>query len=236
MNNLIDKLQSKLIVSCQAPVNSPLHHPEIVTAIALACINRGAAAVRIDTPSHVRSVRTKIPYIPIIGLWKQPELGSEVYITPRYQDAVQIIEAGADIIALDATSRKRPGGETVAETIGRIHAEWGKLVMADVDTIENAIAAVEAGADLVGTTLYGYTEQTQHLSPPGYSLLTEMVARLNVPVICEGGIASPAMAKKALELGAYAVVVGTAITGIDLLAQAFQAAIESQGTKDPPAI
>ncbi|MBE9168497.1 N-acetylmannosamine-6-phosphate 2-epimerase [Pleurocapsales cyanobacterium LEGE 06147] len=229
MNNLIDKLHSKLIVSCQAPANSPLHHPEIVAAIALACVNRGAAAVRIDTPSHVRSVRTKIPHIPIIGLWKQQELDSKVYITPRYQDAVKIIEAGADIIAIDATSRKRPGGETVAEIIGRIHAEWGKLklVMADVDTIENAIAAVEAGADLVGTTLYGYTEQTQHLSPPGYSLLTEMVAQLNVPVICEGGIAAPTMAKKALELGAYAVVVGTAITGIDLLTKAFQAAIES---------
>lgn len=228
MNNLIDKLQSKLIVSCQAPANSPLHHPEIIAAIALACVNRGAAAVRIDTPSHVRSVRAKIPHIPIIGLWKQQELDSEVYITPRYQDAVKIIEAGADIIAIDATSRKRPGGETVAEIIKRIHQEWGKLVMADVDTIKNAIAAVEAGADLVGTTLYGYTSQTRHLSPPGYSLLTEMVAQLNVPVICEGGIASPAMAKKALELGAYAVVVGTAITGIDLLVQAFQEVIDNK--------
>lgn len=226
MNNLIDKLQSKLIVSCQAPADSPLHHPEIIAAIALACVNRGAAAVRIDTPSHVRSVKTKIPHIPIIGLWKQQKLDSKVYITPRYRDAVEIIKAGADIIAIDATSRKRPGGETVAEIIERIHTEGGKLVMADVDTIENAIAAAEAGADLVGTTLYGYTEQTQHLSPPGYSLLTEMVAQLNVPVICEGGIASPPMAKKALELGAHAVVVGTAITGIDLLAGAFQAAME----------
>ncbi len=223
MNHFIDKLQSKLIVSCQAPANSPLHDPEIIAAIALACVNQDAAAVRIDTPSHVCSVRNKIPHIPIIGLWKQQELDSEVYITPRYQDAVQIIEAGADIIAIDATSRKRPGGETVAEIIEKIHQQWGKLVMADVDTIENAIAAAEAGADLVGTTLYGYTAQTQHLSPPpGYSLLTEMVAKLDVPIICEGGIASPEMAKKALELGAYAVVVGTAITGIDLLARAFQ--------------
>ncbi len=231
MNNLIDKLRSKLIVSCQAPADSPLHHPQIIAAIALASVNRGAAAVRIDTPSHVRSVRAKIPHIPIIGLWKQPELGSEVYITPRYRDAVQIIEAGADIIALDATSRKRPGGETVVEIIKRIHAEWGKLVMADVDTIENAIAAAAAGADLVATTLYGYTEQTRHLSPPGYSLITEMVAQLKVPAICEGGIASPTMAKKALELGAHAVVVGTAITGIDLLTQTFQAAMESHGDR-----
>jgi N-acylglucosamine-6-phosphate 2-epimerase len=228
MNSLIGKLQSKLIVSCQAPANSPLHHPEIIAAIALACVNQGAAAVRIDTPNHVRSVRTQIPHIPIIGLWKRQELDREVYITPRYQDAVKIIEAGADIIAIDATSRKRPGGETVAEIIERIHQEWGKLVMADVDTIENAIAAAQAGADLVGTTLYGYTAQTQHLSPPGYSLLTEMVAQLEVPIICEGGIASPEMAKKALELGAYAVVVGTAITGIDLLARAFQKVISNE--------
>ncbi|GAB4233344.1 MAG: N-acetylmannosamine-6-phosphate 2-epimerase [Stanieria sp.] len=223
MNQLLNQLKSKLIVSCQAPVNSPLHHPDVIAAIALACVNQGAGGVRIDTPSHVQAVRKQLPQIPIIGLWKQQNLGSEVYITPRYQDAYAIAQAGADIIAIDATSRKRPGGETVTEIIERIHTELGKLVMADIDSLENAESAVAAGADLVGTTLYGYTPATKHLSPPGYDLLAKMVEKLTVPVICEGGIALPTMAKKALELGADAVVVGTAITGIDLLTQSFQA-------------
>ncbi len=99
--------------------------------------------------------------------------------------------------------------------------------MADVDTIESAIASQNAGADLVGTTLYGYTAQTQHLSPPGFDLLSQMVEQLNVPIICEGGIASPSMAQAALKLGAYAVVVGTAITGIDLQVQAYQKALST---------
>lgn len=98
-------------------------------------------------------------------------------------------------------------------------------VLADVDTIEAAMAAVDAGADLVGTTLYGYTAETKNFPPPGLDLLVEMVEKLKVPVICEGGISRPVQAKQALDLGAYAVVVGGAITGIDLLAKAYQAAL-----------
>ena len=215
MSKVLKHIQSSLIVSCQAPVDSPLHSPIIIAAIAQASVNQGALGVRIDTPSHVEAVHQQMPDIPIIGLWKQPNLESEVYITPRFQDALAIAQAGADIIAIDATHRERPNGETVAGLIEKIHTELGKLVMADIDTIENAIAAANGGADIVGTTLYGYTPQTQHLSPPSYSLLTQLVEKLNIPVICEGGIASPEMAQKAIDLGAYAVVVGTAITGID---------------------
>jgi N-acylglucosamine-6-phosphate 2-epimerase len=170
-------------------------------------------------------VRSQSPTNPIIGLWKQQLPGYEVYITPQFHHAAAIALAGADIIAIDATLRERPGGETVETLIARIHDELGKLVMADVDTIESAIAARTAGADLVGTTLYGYTAQTKHLSPPGFDLLTQLVEQLDVPAICEGGIASPQMARDALKLGAYAVVVGTAITGIDLQVKAYQEAI-----------
>ncbi|HEY9667695.1 MAG TPA: HisA/HisF-related TIM barrel protein, partial [Coleofasciculaceae cyanobacterium] len=91
----------------------------------------------------------------------------------------------------------------------------------------NAIASQNAGADIIGTTLYGYTAQTQHLSPPGFDLLSQMINQIEVPIICEGGIASPQMAQEALKLGAYAVVVGTAITGIDLQVQAYQKAIST---------
>lgn len=223
--SLIQALRNGLIVSCQAPADSPLHNPLIIAAMAQASVRQGAVGVRIDTPEHVKAVHERIPTTPIIGLWKQQLPGSEVYITPQFHHAEAIAKAGADIIAIDATLRERPGGETVETLIARIHDELGKLVMADVDTIESAIAAQEAGADLVGTTLYGYTAQTKHLSPPGFDLLSQMAEQLDIPVICEGGIASPQMAQNALRLGAYAIVVGTAITGIDLQVKAYQNAI-----------
>ena len=225
MNLTLKTLQHGLIVSCQAPADSPLHNPLVIAAMAQAAMNQGAVGVRIDTPAHVEAVRRQNPMAPIIGLWKQQLPESEVYITPQFHHAVAIASAGADIIAIDATLRQRPGGETVDTLIARIHDELGKLVMADVDTIESAITAAKAGTDIVGTTLYGYTAQTKHLSPPGFDLLTQLVEQVNIPVICEGGIASPQMAQEALKLGAYAVVVGTAITGIDLQVKAYQKAI-----------
>ncbi|MGB5961257.1 MAG: N-acetylmannosamine-6-phosphate 2-epimerase [Coleofasciculaceae cyanobacterium] len=223
MNQKIQTLRNGLIVSCQAPTDSPLHNPLIIAAIAQAAVNQGAVAVRIDTPAHVKAFRRQNPTTLIIGLWKQQLEGSEVYITPQFEHATAVASADADIIALDATQRQRPQGEKLEEIIAQIHSQ-GKLVMADVDTIENAIAAKQAGADLIATTLYGYTPQTKHLSPPGFELLTELV-KLETPAICEGGIASPQMAQQALQLGAYAVVVGTAITGIDLQVKAYQQAL-----------
>lgn len=212
-------------MSCQAPVDSPLHDPVVIAAMAQAAVNQGAVGVRIDTPLHVQAVRGRVT-APIIGLWKQQLTGYEVYITPQFEHAAEIAKAGADIIAIDATLRKRPGGETVATLVTQIHDQLGKLVMADVDTLEAAISAVEAGADIVGTTLYSYTAETQTQTPPGLELLDQLVNQLSVPAICEGGISSPQLAKQALELGAYAVVVGTSITGIDHNVRAYQAVFE----------
>jgi N-acylglucosamine-6-phosphate 2-epimerase len=222
----LQSLHRGLIVSCQAPRDSPLHDPVIMSAIAQAAVNQGAVGVRIDTPDQVKAVRRQVK-VPIIGLWKQQTPGYEVYITPQFHHAQVIALAGADIIAIDATRRDRPGGETVTSLIQQIHQELGKPVMADVDTLEAAIAAAMAGADLVGTTLYGYTAATQNLPPPGFGLLTQMVQHLCVPVICEGGIASPQMACQALSLGAYAVVVGTAITGIDAQVKGYRASLDA---------
>lgn len=213
-----------LIISCQAPVDSPLHDPIIIAAMAKAAINQGAVGVRVDTPDQIKAVRERITQ-PIIGLWKQQIPGCEVYITPRFADAIAIAEAGADIIAIDATVRNRPDAETINTLIPKIQQELGKQVMADVDTLEAAIEAAKAGADFVGTTLYGYTKATASSTPPGLELLKDLVKKLEVPVICEGGISSPQQAKKAIELGAYAVVVGTAITGIDILVNNYQTAV-----------
>lgn len=220
VDTAIAALEGGLIVSCQAPAQSPLHNPLVIAAMAKAAVNQGAVGLRLDTPAHVEQVRQQVE-VPIIGLWKQVVPGYEVYITPQFEQAQAIAAAGADIIAIDATDRPRPGGETLAELIEQIHRQLGKPVMADADTLASAIAAEKAGADCVGTTLYGYTAATAHLKPPSFELLGQMVRQINVPVICEGGIASPAAACQAIEIGAFAVVVGTAITGIDQLVQRY---------------
>ncbi|MBD2394819.1 N-acetylmannosamine-6-phosphate 2-epimerase [Cyanobacterium aponinum FACHB-4101] len=219
------ELQSSLVISCQAPSNSPLHNPDIIANIALACVNQGAKGLRIDSPNHIKAVRKLLPDIPIIGLWKQMGLDSDVYITPRLEDAIAVAEAGADIIAIDATQRKRPNGETLEEIISHIQQNLQKLVMADIDTKENAIIARDLGVDFIGTTLYGYTQDTRQFTPPNFDLIEELVREINTPIICEGGIKTPEEAKKALDKGCFCVVVGTVITGIDLLAQNFVKAL-----------
>ncbi|AFY45050.1 N-acetylmannosamine-6-phosphate 2-epimerase [Nostoc sp. PCC 7107] len=226
--NSITTLKQGLIVSCQAPVDSPLHEPKIIAAMAQAAVNNGAVGVRIDTPIHINAVREGVK-VPIIGLWKQIIPKYDVYITPQFDHAAAVAQAGADIIAIDATTRHRPGGETLVEIITRIHQELGKPVIADVDTIDAAKAAAAAGADIVATTLYGYTPKTNNDSPPCWELLTQMLEELKIPVICEGGISSPQMARHALNLGAYAVVVGTAITGIDLQVKNYQRVMQNGG-------
>ena len=152
-------------------------------------------------------------------------MGAPAAPTPQYHHAVAVAGAGADIIAIDATQRPRPGEETLGDLVARIHAELERPVMADVDTLEAAIAAVAAGADHVGTTLYGYTAETSSKTPPGLDLLRQLV-NLGVPAICEGGIASPQMARQAIDLGAHSVVVGTAITAMDALAATYVSALK----------
>lgn len=225
MNVSLQALRGGLVVSCQAPAASPLHHPEVIAAIAAAAVQQGAVGVRIDSPSHIEAVRRRVSQ-PIIGLWKQVLPPSAVYITPQTHHADAVAQAGSDIIAVDATQRPRPGAETLADLIHYIHRRLNKPVMADVDSLENALYAIEAGADCVGTTLFGYTEATQTEIPPSLDLLRAMVDHCTVPVICEGGIASPDMAHAALEAGAYAVVVGTAITGIDSLVNQYVIALK----------
>lgn len=222
LQTITDAVRGGLIVSCQAPPDSPLAAPAIITAMAQAAVLRGAVAVRINSPDHIRAVRQGVS-VPIIGLWKQVLPETPVYITPRFADAMAVAAAGADVIALDATQRDRP--EPLATLIERIHNELGKPVMADIDSLASATAAVAAGADWVGTTLFGYTAATAGETPPSWELLTALVQTLSVPVLCEGGISSPAMARKAIDLGAHAVVVGTAITGIDLQVAAYSQAL-----------
>ncbi|MCY4331956.1 MAG: N-acetylmannosamine-6-phosphate 2-epimerase [Cyanobacteria bacterium MAG CAR1_bin_15] len=210
-----DSLDGSLIVSVQAPQDSPCHATEVITAMAAASLANGAAGVRLDSPEHVAALRRHCPQALIIGLWKRFHVKDPVIITPRYGDLAAVWRAGADVVALDATDRPRPGGENLAEIVTRAKTELGATLMADIDTMANGERAAALGCDWVGTTLYGYTRATAHQHPPGLELLRPLGEQLGIPVLCEGGIASPQQARQAMDLGATAVVVGAAITGID---------------------
>jgi N-acylglucosamine-6-phosphate 2-epimerase len=222
--NLKSKIEGGLIVSCQAPANSPLCKPEIIAALAQTAEQNGAVGVRIDSPAHVQAVKQLIN-LPVLGIYKLISDSSEVYITPTFESAKEIAEAGADVIALDATLRKRPNGENFTEIVRRINEELYLPVMADVSTLdEGTNAAEEAGVDFVGTTLSGYTDGTKHLIEPDFELIEKLAAKLNVPIICEGRIRSPEDVRRAFDCGAFAVVVGGAITGVDQLVRRFASA------------
>jgi N-acylglucosamine-6-phosphate 2-epimerase len=214
-----------LIVSCQAPGNSPLAKPEIIAAFAETAELNGAVAVRIDSPAHISAVRKTVE-IPIIGIYKIVLPPSEVYITPLYQSAVEVAESGADIIAVDATMRPRPNGEKLSELCEKINKSLHLPVMADVSTFDEGVhAAEELGCAFVGTTLSGYTKQTEYLSnKPDFELIKKLAQRISVPIIAEGRMASPEDVKYAFECGAFAVVVGNAITGIDNQVRKFASA------------
>ncbi|MFZ4986416.1 MAG: N-acetylmannosamine-6-phosphate 2-epimerase [Blastocatellia bacterium] len=220
MNKLIESLRGGLIVSCQAPDDSPLNDPAVISAMALAASNHGAVAVRINGEANIRATRDRVS-IPIIGIQKVVTPGYPVYITPTFEVATRLTASGADIIALDGTRRLRPEGEKIEDLISRIQGRLGVPVMADIATYEEGLFVADWGADIVATTLCGYTEETHGEDLPALHLVNSLARRLEIPVICEGGVASPGAMAEAFEEGAFAVVVGTAITGIDRLLESF---------------
>jgi N-acylglucosamine-6-phosphate 2-epimerase len=214
---------SGLIVSVQAPEGSPLRDPTVIAAMAEASLRNGATGVRLESPEHIGAVRRRCPEALIIGLWKRSIAGSSVYITPRWEEIRAVWGAGADVVAIDATDRPRPGDDNLETLVERAGAELGAPLMADVDTLENGLRAAALGCLWVGTTLFGYTEVTRERHPPAWELLTPLRERLPAVtgLICEGGITTTAQARQALKQGADAVVVGTAITGVDLQVAAY---------------
>ena len=218
-----EQLDQGLIVSVQAPLGSPMRDPEVIAAMAEAAMRNGAVGVRLESPEHIGAVRRRCPQALIVGLWKCTFPDSSVYITPGWREMQAVWSAGADVIAIDATQRPRPDQQDLAELIQRCRTELRAPLMADIDSVANGIRAAELGCDWVGTTLFGYTEATADQTPPALQLLPELRYELSTSVrlICEGGIATPSAAKAALNAGADNVVVGTAITGVDLQVDAY---------------
>lgn len=218
----LETLRGRLIVSCQAPDGSPLRDPGIIAAIAEAATLAGAAAVRVNSVAHVAAVRTRVN-VPIIGLEKTIIDGSQ-WITPTVDAAQALVDAGADIVALDATRRPRPGTPVVDALVPAVR-ERGILVMADIDDLDAGLHAGSLGAELVGTTLSGYTTMPQNRSGGPDIDLVRTLAKAPTPVVAEGRIKSPAEVAAAFDGGAFAVVVGTSITEPMALTRRFLAAV-----------
>jgi N-acylglucosamine-6-phosphate 2-epimerase len=230
VSGYLARLRSGLIVSCQAEAHEPLHGAHIMAAMARAAVEGGAVGIRANTPVDIRLIRQAVE-LPIIGIYKVDLPGWEVRITPRLEDALQVAKAGADIIAVDATFRPRPGFDSPAAYLQAVRQATGKLVMADISTFEEGLAAAEAGADLVGTTLSGYTsyspQPADQRSGPDFDLIARLAPALQMPLIAEGRISTPQAARRALDLGAYAVVVGAAITRPQWITRQFVQALRT---------
>lgn len=220
MNKIIKSLEKGLIVSCQARPGNPLRGPEHMAAMAKAAEMGGAVAVRADAPADISKIKKRIS-IPVIGIYKTTPSKDIPYITPDFEHAADIAKCGVEIIALDATLRNRPDGTDLKELIPRIKEELETLVMADIATLEEGVAAAKAGADLVATTLSGYTSYTALTKGPDLKLIRNLKESINVPVIAEGRFTSPEDMAEGFKAGAYAIVIGKAITNIEFSTRRF---------------
>jgi len=227
MTDLLARLRGGLIVSCQARAGHPLHDVQVIAALARAAEAGGAAGVRVDGERDIRAVREAV-HVPIIGIRKVWLPDVPVVITPTFTDAAAVASAGADVIALDATARGRPGGARIDELIPRIRGELKRPVMADVSTFEEGCRAAELGADVVATTLSGYTGGPTP-GDPDLELVRQLARALDVPVVAEGRYRTPAQVLEALRAGAFAVVVGRAITDALAITQSFVEAMKGVG-------
>lgn len=226
----VAQVRGRLIVSCQAQPHEPLYGSAIMARMAVAAAQGGAAAIRANTPQDIAAIRSAVS-LPIIGLYKVDLPGYEVYITPRLADARAVAEAGADVIAIDATQRPRPDYVALKDYIAAIGDATGLPVLADISTYEEALAAEAAGADLISTTMSGYTTYSPKLPGPDLELVRRLAGILVVPLIAEGRYHAPDQVVAALEAGATSVVVGGAITRPQEITLRFVGAIEDRRRK-----
>ena len=211
-DQIAQSIRGKLVVSVQAYPGEPMRHPDTMARISLACEQGGAAAIRCQGLDDIRAIKELVS-IPVLGLWKDGHEG--VYITPTADHAVACAEAGADVVAIDATDRPRPDGLTLAQTYERIRERTDVPLMADCMTLSDMLTAAELGFEFISTTLSHNKPaiETTLSEGPDTELVRAAVEKLGkVPIICEGHVHTPEDARAAIDAGAWAVVVGTAIT------------------------
>jgi N-acylglucosamine-6-phosphate 2-epimerase len=211
-----------VIVSCQADPGSPLHDPTLTAVMARAAEQGGAGGFRVEGAADTGAVRA-VSKLPIIGIKKGERDVRRVFITPAFADAEAVVRAGADVVALDATDRPRPGGVSLHQLVERIHTELGVPVLGDVDTVGSGRFALSAGVDALATTLSGYTGGPVH-DEPDFDLIGDLVSLQSCPVFAEGRVSRAEHVEAAFAAGAHAVVVGRAITDPMRITQRFVAA------------
>ena len=224
MREFRDVIPRGLVVSCQAPPGDPLHGSAFMARMAVAAGLGGAIAVRADGAADIGAIRGAVD-LPIIGICKRRYPRSAVSITATFAEAREVALAGGAVVALDGTARRRPGDLALGALIERIHLELALPVLADVATLEEGREAADLGADAVASTLSGYTEGAPEVGGPDLDLVRRLAGAVGVPVLAEGRFQTPAEAEMAIEAGAHAVVVGTAITRPHLIAASFASAL-----------
>ena len=228
MNEKVESLKGKLIVSCQALPHEPLHSSFIMGRMALAAKEGGAYGIRANTKEDIAEIQARVD-LPVIGIVKRDYEDSKVYITPTMKEINELMEVKPDIIALDATRSLRPGGRTLGEFYREIRKSYPEqLLMADCSTVEEALHADQLGFDFIGTTLVGYTDQSRDLKIESndFEIIRQIVAKVKHRVIAEGNINTPEKAKRVIELGAFSVVVGSIITRPQLITKSFAEALD----------
>ncbi|EHR33273.1 N-acetylmannosamine-6-phosphate 2-epimerase [Helcococcus kunzii] len=215
----LEKLKGKLIVSCQALPDEPLHSSFIMGRMAIAAKEGGASGIRAQSVEDILEIQKQVD-LPIIGIIKKNYPDSEVFITPTKNEVEALLTTNCEIIALDATNRKRPNDEKIEDLVELIHSH-GKLAMADCSTLEECLEAEKIGFDILSTTLFGYTNYSKNYDGPDFESTKKIVEMTNTPVIAEGKINTPEDLKKAYECGVYSAVVGSAITRPQLITKKF---------------
>lgn len=228
MNEKVEQLKGKLIVSCQALPDEPLHSSFIMGRMALAAKMGGACGIRANTREDIQEIQSQVD-LPIIGIVKRDYDDSKVYITPTMKEIDELMEVKPEIIAMDATISQRPGQKSLDEFFHEVKAKYpDQLFMADCSTVAEALHADELGFDFIGTTMVGYTEQSRgdRIEANDFEILREIVAKAKHRVIAEGNINTPEKAKRVIELGAFSVVVGSIITRPQLITKSFAEALD----------
>lgn len=229
MNEKIKNLKGKLIVSCQALENEPLHSDFIMGRMALAAKMGGASGIRANSVVDIKEIKKQVD-LPIIGIIKKDYDDSEVYITPTMKEVDALIEVGVDIIAMDATKRLRPGKKGLKDFFSEVRKKYpNQIFMADCSTVDEAVFADEIGFDFIGTTMVGYTKESEGLKIEAndFEILRDILAKVKHNVIAEGNINTPKKCKRVIELGAYSVVVGSIITRPQLITKEFTKVLEN---------